>query len=623
MVKEKNITICNKEIEKLVELSNISRLYYTNISEKLEIYIDSILKDSGYIQDKNKIISYCSDNPTVDSNNLFNFAESGSIIDADLKKLITKKNNNQNVGLYNNSDKKAFLTMLLLRTGDFITIFCTFLLNIFKNIRYSIHYKKFLLTSVNSYYIEETDIPPNLLYSLDGILQFICKHKMDAYNWIFFRNKYTHEFKYFIKYASDTFIRFIMNTVKSNIIQINPEIIICDNNIFNIKTVNSIVNYFVIINQFKTYMNDVLTSLFTCDNEYMTKILDLFTSIMEKHGLDNLYIKGGHLYKINTLNFIKNKPNIKLYDENNKLVTSDIKFTDWDFAYNLNTENNFTYEYKKYADKVQAVFHEFRQQEQKHLDEKYIKIMTTINEVLINNNNKYISIKENSSNSDQKIYYAKNTISNEMAFDDFIFDDKLDNIKDRYELLKQLGADGYNLQVVSNDKKNKHKITHLEIYAYTNNKYKVGINLIRFNSKFNINLKLDEYLCINFLSIAEIFDITVNKPNSFNNIYDKENITDAVKYTMLKYNGKSYKSYSLIWYVLDVIYTYINKAINEIKKIVRMFNAIIMLLHTNKKEYNYLFNINKHGKSVKVWLNEIADNYKDKLINYKKYKDII
>ena len=68
---------------------------------------------------------------------------------------------------------------------------------------------------------------------------------------------------------------------------------------------------------------------------------------------------------------------------------------------------------------------------------------------------------------------------------------------------------------------------------------------------------------------------------------------------------------------------YITDPTIVVKKIVRMFNAIEMLLNTSKKEYNHLFTIKKQGKNTRVWLNEIVEAYKDRLHNYKKYKELL
>jgi hypothetical protein len=620
---------CDKQIVDINLTGKISEQYYNKLSHRLESFIETQIKHLNYIPDKTNQISYCTrDKTDTNDTNMFKFElknlKNNSEHDNELNEILKKKQENKNVYLQNYKQKRAFLNMLLLRTGDFITVLSTFLLNIFKNVKYSIEYKKFINSGINSPYIYESDIPESLLYDFDQLVTFICKKKISYYIWLFGKNKYTYEFKYFITTYTDVFIEFINKAISQNAINIAPDFIIKDLSTDNLKLIqkenkiNSIVNYFVIINHTKVVFNEVFTSHFSKDKEYMDTILDKFITLMNKYKLPDLYLKGGQVFKMNVLEFIKKKPNIKLYDEKNNVITSKLKYSDWDFSYKIKKNEGFVKDYTNFANKVQKVFSEFRSQEQKTLDCKYKEILSSVCDSV----NGHFTITENNY-PDNKIYYVKDIPTFDIKFDNFIFDKNLENITDRCELLQQMGRGGYNLYVLSNDVRNKHKITHLEILSYINNPVKTGINLIRLNSKFKICVTLNKYCCINFISFAEIFDIATNKPNSFNNNYDLENVKDIARYTDITHNGKKYKSYSLIWYVLDVIYMYITDPTIIVKKIVRMFNVIEILLNTSKKEYNHLFTIKKQEKSVRTWLNEIADANKDKLHNYKKYKELL
>jgi hypothetical protein len=633
-IKSSNSIDCNPQIQDIQLMGKISSQYYDKLSDKLETFIENQIKHLNYVPDKTKLISYCSrDKPDTKDTTMFNFysksKEKKSDHDEELRIILSKKQKNENVHLHSYKQKRAFLNMLLLRPGDFVTVLTTFLLNVFKNVKYSTHYKKFINSAINSPYIHEKDIPDNLLFTFDQLITFICKKKIAVVSWLFGKNKYTYEFKYFITSYTDVFIEFINKAIDQNVINVKPDFIIDVLNVDTLKKIqkenkiNSIVNYFVIVNKIKLTFNEVFTSYFSNDKKYMDEILDKLIKLMDKNKLPDLYLKGGQVFKMNLINFIERKPHIKLFDEKNNLLTTNLKYSDWDFSYKFPHKKGFIGDYNEFANKVQKTFYTFREQEQKILDAKYQYILSTVSSLLDKSEKKNYTITENNSAADSKIYFVKDVPTFDIKFDKFKFDEALENITGRNELLKKLGYGGYNSYVISNDEKNKHKITHLEILGYINNPVKTGINLIRLNSKFKIDIKLNEYCCINFLSIAEIFDIATNKPNSFNDNYDLENLKDSDRYSVIPYNGKKYKSYSLIWYVLDVIYMYITDPSIGLKKIVRMFNVIEMILHTNKKEYNYLFTVKKEGKNARVWLNEIADAYKDKLYNYKHYKDLI
>lgn len=199
---------------------------------------------------------------------------------------------------------------------------------------------------------------------------------------------------------------------------------------------------------------------------------------------------------------------------------------------------------------------------------------------------------------DSKTFYANNNVETP-TFDAFIINDDINNKKNSLEHTNAKKDFSYlTLLDEEADGMSNFKISSMEISSYKRNEYELfnGFDLIRLNMRYQISIKLDPMNCVSTKSLAEIFDFAYEKVGSF-----RSELTLSVfknnqkyKYVNIEINGKPYKSYSLLWFIVDIINMYFTqKTPKDAKRLERLIDSIWLLYYTNKEYYRQLFILKK------------------------------
>ena len=524
-------------------------------------------------------------------------------------------------GVIDDATAKYYLIFYLMKEKQqFITTLIQFLLKVCSDIKYNyIENYYIFLPEVRHFEFINIKSPDTEQLSLLDMLTYICTRKIAFYDYIFDFNDYTREFKEIVCNRSNVFVDLFTKLILSNTINISIINPIFDLNEYlkflKTNTITSLVEYSQIMNFIRLDFNELLTTTLAEDFPKSTKMVEHFLTTFNANPHTNieLLVKGGNLFKLNLIEFMKDTryKNTDLYK---KYKGKPIKLSDWDFSAKLSCKNSLNYYqncYNNVLAEINHIFREFRTSYETELLTHRNFIYNTAIQYIKDCDAQLIEITK-SSGYDTKTFYSTD-FNNNVTYQNFNIDDTLNNIKDPDLLNTALM--NYRIITKLDNIQTKFKITNIEIIPYLESGQTNGFDLSRINIKYGITIKLGNN-CIKFRSHAELIDFGTDKigtrkyRNRPENMPSIHAVDQARMYGNVVLNNKQIPSYSMLWFIDDIVGIYMEEATaKDVKRYDRLIDALYMLYHTNIADFQRLHTIRKPtGKTILEHIIEIYDN---------------
>jgi hypothetical protein len=511
--------------------------------------------------------------------------------------------------------KKAFIIRLMQEKKNFIKMFSMLMFQIMTDIKYNIIDNTYsFISEVAHFRFEFLKIPKSEKHNLINLFIVACKSKLPVYQYMF-KSEYGSRFKKMICEYTVEFIDFFQKIIRSNVINLSTPEPLHSINYSILKKIKdsekfmSITEISQIINFIRLYFNTNLTEVITEDTGAMLILLTTITDAIETNlnSRFEIVLKGGNLFKINLIKFIKDKRNIDT-DLYKKYKEEEVKLSDWDFSTRFkNTTDKDFYKnfYKEYQSSLHDILRNYRNEHKTMLREQYNKCKGKMESYLKTQNIKNINLFTKLP-ADSKSFY---TVAPPSLYSDFSQSDRLNNENDNDKNIVLL--DEYVYHTFISTTANIAKITDMEVLTYTDAENYSGFDLMRLNLKFKTVLTFDDEICIKFNTHAELFDFGVEKQGSDGDKFNKENYDVSIDYKDIEIAGKNHLAYSLIWFISDIIKIYLEKVTPKDKKRVeRVFESLMIMYHTDKPLLKHFFTMEKRGKTLYKWVSEMVVNEK-------------
>lgn len=600
----------NNEFCEIIRLSaKLLKEYHTKIYNKLETYISKTIETYSLNCSDNTVVNGCIPyqnktelKPPHNTKNkrripnIQNIANLNSYFDdsnlSDLEKKIIE-------------DKKEMLDLMKCKES-FINSFLQLWYNCFSDLKFHYRTGKFIYIVESSHrnFQKNTNFPDAWLMEIPEVISTICEN-MYLYKHLFDNSAYSTKFLNFICHKNYIFVDFVMKILLTGTFVINT-----DKPIFGIDlallrnqtSIDSLMEYNQILDNVRVNINEELTKFAAKNNQYMHEIIEtLYEEIKkEEQFTEKIHLKGGNLFKINLHNYVSEITSQRPSNFNEIFGSvPPLEYSDWDFAVKLlddDKKEDKYYEtlYKPYREKLYLVLNKWQRKQNDLLAKKYEEIFDEFDKIF-NFCNVGLTIKKYQKLENSKTFYIKRGAPIP-EYKDFNISDELNNIKDNPSHKGKL--DEFRQITIQEENSMPWKITDIEVLEPSERLD--GFDLIRINYKYNIEFKLSEKFCINFKCHSEIFDFSIDKIDSFKHKYkqeiDKENL-----YEKVNINNKEYNSYTLVWFIYDIIGIFLEKPTAKDKK--RLDRLMISLWILKLK-----------GKDVKVLLYKLFKG--DTIINH-------
>ena len=512
-----------------------------------------------------------------------------------------------------NDDAKAkyyLIHYLMKHKNNFITTLIQFLLAVCADIKYNYIDDYYIFLPIIQYNDDFTYArsPDTEHLDLLGMLKYVCIRNIEFYNKIFDVNEYTKEFKIILCDYSNVFVDLFTKLILSNNINLsvgNPIFDLKEYLIF-LKTndITSLVEYSQLMNYIRLDFNEKLTLALTSDFSKSIEMVKQFLYTFDKHNTNKsneLVVKGGNLFKLNLIDYMKNTAYINTYLYK-KYNGKPIELSDWDFSVKLACKtplNYYTKCFNKFIEDINEIFEMFRNTYYKDLMKTRNFVHKIIEKYIKDCDATLIKIHP-MPGYDTKTYYSAD-FTNTIPYKDYNIDDVLNNEKDDNTSNTMLKK--YRIITKLNNELNNFKISNVEIRSYTDGTKSDGFDLTRINAKYGITIMLGNN-CIKFKSHTELIDIGVDKIGSRryddrteNNNSDQK-IIDSM-YGYVNVDGLPVKSYSILWFIDDIIGIYLEKiTAKDAKRFERLIDAIYILYETDRSSFLLLRTIDKPAKNM-------------------------
>ena len=594
-------------------------------TEELNIYVKSIKKYDKLLYHNiityvDKTLEYYKITPINDEVTFYknNIDDSNPTINKNIQDSNVKSSNMTTVNLIDlKTDieiKKYMIHNIMAYRKIFTNTLIQFLIQVFSDIKYNFikNYYSFKPETEHDGFIYHI-VPNSNKLSLLDTFKNICSTNIYFHNNIFNKNKVTKDFKHIMCKNTNVFTEIFTHMINSNTINLSLIDPIFNssqlkNHLYN-NNIYSLTEYSQIICRLKSIMNDVLTSALTHDTDIIWNIIKKFMHVYDnsKNKPRNIKLinKGGNLFKTKLNNFLNNTKNKNtiLY----KKYPNCVNMSDWDFAIEFdNTCNNNNYYKDCYKDVlyyINNLLKQYRNEFNTELNKYYDVALKSLKQFIKDSKLENIIDIGTSLKMDTKTFYVKNKKNNN-NFNQFIMSDELNKYKKNDESIEKLDEYSQHTLFPEERKKYKAKITNVEIFENSIIDNTINaFDLIRINMRYNIQIKISDANSINFNALSELLDFSITKVGSNLDIFNKK-IPKEIKYDCLICKDIQIPSYSIFWFILDIISIYIYKS-NYDPKYDRLIDSIYLLFYTEKNMYKKLFSYKINDKTVIQWVTEM------------------